>query len=119
MNLSNLKPAEGSTKTRKRIGRGPGSGLGGTSTRDVYKRQAKRAELKAAGDYEALQALPKNASPVRLHNRCKITLGLCPVLGQQPVDAGDGLLIISGRFQPGDVVGQAHIQAADSFIPVV
>jgi ribosomal protein L15, bacterial/organelle len=33
MNLSNLKPAEGSTKTKKRIGRGPGSGLGGTSTR--------------------------------------------------------------------------------------
>ena len=33
MNLSNLKPAEGSTKTRKRIGRGPGSGLGGTSTK--------------------------------------------------------------------------------------
>ena len=33
MNLSNLKPAEGSTKTRKRIGRGAGSGLGGTSTR--------------------------------------------------------------------------------------
>ena len=32
-NLSNLKPAEGSTKTRKRIGRGAGSGLGGTSTR--------------------------------------------------------------------------------------
>jgi len=33
MNLSNLKPAAGSTKTRKRVGRGPGSGLGGTSTR--------------------------------------------------------------------------------------
>lgn len=33
MNLSNLKPAEGSTKTRKRVGRGSGSGLGGTSTR--------------------------------------------------------------------------------------
>ena len=33
MNLSNLKPAEGSTHSRKRIGRGPGSGLGGTSTR--------------------------------------------------------------------------------------
>jgi len=33
MNLSNLKPAEGSTKSRKRIGRGPGSGKGGTSTR--------------------------------------------------------------------------------------
>jgi len=33
MNLINLKPAEGSTKSRKRIGRGPGSGYGGTSTR--------------------------------------------------------------------------------------
>jgi large subunit ribosomal protein L15 len=33
MNLSNLKPATGSVKTRKRIGRGTGSGLGGTSTR--------------------------------------------------------------------------------------
>lgn len=33
MNLSNLKPAEGSTKNEKRIGRGQGSGRGGTSTR--------------------------------------------------------------------------------------
>ena len=33
MNLSNLKPAAGSTKNRKRIGRGQGSGRGGTSTR--------------------------------------------------------------------------------------
>ncbi len=33
MNLSNLKPAKGSTKSEKRIGRGQGSGRGGTSTR--------------------------------------------------------------------------------------
>lgn len=33
MDLSNLKPADGSTKNRKRIGRGQGSGRGGTSTR--------------------------------------------------------------------------------------
>lgn len=33
MDLSNLTPAAGSVKTRKRIGRGTGSGLGGTSTR--------------------------------------------------------------------------------------
>ena len=33
----------------------------------------KRKELKAAGDYEALQKLPRNASPVRQHNRCKLT----------------------------------------------
>jgi large subunit ribosomal protein L15 len=33
MNLSNLKPAEGSTRNNKRLGRGEGSGRGGTSTR--------------------------------------------------------------------------------------
>ena len=33
----------------------------------------KRAALKEAGDYEGLQKLPRNASPVRLHNRCKLT----------------------------------------------
>jgi small subunit ribosomal protein S14 len=39
----------------------------------VEKYAEKRAELKAIGDYTALQKLPKNASPVRLHNRCKMT----------------------------------------------
>ena len=39
----------------------------------VAKYAAKRAALKEAGDYDALQKLPKNASPVRLHNRCTLT----------------------------------------------
>ena len=39
----------------------------------VAKYAAKRKALKDAGDYEALQKLPKNASPVRMHNRCKLT----------------------------------------------
>ena len=39
----------------------------------VAKYAEKRAALKAAGDYEGLQKLPKNASPVRLHNRCKLS----------------------------------------------
>ena len=33
----------------------------------------KRAELLANGDYAGLQKLPKNASPVRIHNRCSLT----------------------------------------------
>ncbi len=33
----------------------------------------KRAKLKEAGDWVALDKLPRNSSPVRLHNRCKIT----------------------------------------------
>jgi small subunit ribosomal protein S14 len=39
----------------------------------VAKYASKRAALKAAGDYEGLDKLPKNSSPVRLHNRCKLT----------------------------------------------
>ena len=42
MNLSNLTPAAGSTFTRKRIGRGTGSGLGGTSTQG-HKGQKSRS----------------------------------------------------------------------------
>ncbi|TAN15791.1 MAG: 30S ribosomal protein S14 [Chitinophagaceae bacterium] len=39
----------------------------------VAKYAEKRAALKAAGDYETLDKLPKNASPVRLHNRCQLS----------------------------------------------
>lgn len=39
----------------------------------VAKYAEKRARLKAEGDYEGLQKLPRNASPVRMHNRCSIT----------------------------------------------
>jgi len=39
----------------------------------VARYAEKRAALKAAGDYEGLDKLPKNASPVRLHNRCKLS----------------------------------------------
>ena len=33
----------------------------------------KRAELKAAGDHEGLQKLPRNSNPIRVRNRCKLT----------------------------------------------
>ncbi len=39
----------------------------------VARYAEKRAALKAAGDYKALDKLPKNASPVRLNNRCQLT----------------------------------------------
>jgi len=39
----------------------------------VVKFAAKRKALKEAGDYAGLDKLPRNASPVRLHNRCKLT----------------------------------------------
>jgi len=39
----------------------------------VVQFAAKRKELKAAGDWKALDELPKNSSKVRLKNRCQIT----------------------------------------------
>lgn len=39
----------------------------------VAKYAAKRAALKAVNDQEGLQKLPRNSSPIRLHNRCSLT----------------------------------------------
>ncbi len=39
----------------------------------VVRYAAKRKALKEAGDYLALDKLPKDANPIRLHNRCKLT----------------------------------------------
>jgi small subunit ribosomal protein S14 len=39
----------------------------------VERYAEKRAKLTAEGNYDALQAIPRNASPVRLRNRCKLT----------------------------------------------
>ncbi|WP_420457759.1 30S ribosomal protein S14 [Neolewinella sp.] len=56
--------------------------------RMVAKYAEKRAALKAAGDWEALDAMPRNSNPIRLHNRCGLTgrprgymrkFGLCRV----------------------------------------
>lgn len=41
--------------------------------RMVAQFAAKREELKKAGDFKALDELPKNSSRVRLHNRCQLT----------------------------------------------
>jgi large subunit ribosomal protein L15 len=49
MDLSNLKPAQGSTKTRKRIGRGQGSGRGGTSTRGHKGAKSRAGYSRKAG----------------------------------------------------------------------
>lgn len=54
MDLSNLKPAEGSVKNRKRIGRGQGSGRGGTSTRG-HKGAKSRSGYKSKIGFEGGQ----------------------------------------------------------------
>ena len=49
MELSNLKPAKGSTKSKKRIGRGQGSGYGGTSTKGHKGQKSRSGYSKKTG----------------------------------------------------------------------
>jgi len=63
----------------------------------VARYAKKRAQLKAEGDYIGLDKLPRNASPVRLHNRCKLTgrpkgymrkFGICRVVFREMASDG-------------------------------
>jgi len=65
--------------------------------RMVEKYATRRAALKAAGDWEGLQKLPRDASPVRMRNRCKLTgrargylsdFGLCRIAFRDMARAG-------------------------------
>jgi large subunit ribosomal protein L15 len=62
MDLSNLKPAEGSIKDKKRIGRGQGSGRGGTSTRG-HKGAKSRSGYKRRAGFEGGQMPLQRTSP--------------------------------------------------------
>lgn len=62
MNLSTLKPAEGSVRKRKRIGRGQGSGKGGTSTRG-HKGAKSRSGYKNKIGFEGGQMPLQRTSP--------------------------------------------------------
>jgi large subunit ribosomal protein L15 len=62
MDLSNLQPAEGSTKNRKRVGRGQGSGRGGTSTRG-HKGAKSRSGYKRKKGFEGGQMPLQRTTP--------------------------------------------------------
>lgn len=72
MNLSNLKPAEGSVKSRKRIGRGTGSGRGGTSTRG-HKGAGSRSGTTSKVGFEGGQMpLQRRVPKVGFKNRNRV-----------------------------------------------
>lgn len=64
MELNNLRPAEGSVKSRKRIGRGQGSGRGGTSTRG-HKGDKSRSGSKLKRNFEGGQTPMQRRLPKR------------------------------------------------------
>ena len=72
MKLHTLKPAEGSTKNRKRIGRGQGSGFGGTSTRG-HKGAKSRSGYKSKRGFEGGQMpLQKRVPKFGFKNRNRV-----------------------------------------------
>ncbi len=123
--LSNLKYAEGSRKNRKRVGRGQGSGHGGTSTKG-HKGQMSRAGAKhrdwfEGGQMPLLRRLPKRG--FKNHNRTEyLTINLGEL--QKHIDKGSvdfsgkidlALLlenkVISGRNKPLKVLGNGELKA--------
>ncbi|WP_339787072.1 MAG: 50S ribosomal protein L15 [Imperialibacter sp.] len=72
MDLSTLKPAKGSTQSRKRIGRGQGSGMGGTSTRGHKGAQSRSGYSKKKGFEGGQMPLQRRVPKFGFKNRNKI-----------------------------------------------
>ena len=88
MGLSNLKPARGSTSSRKRVGRGPGSGLGKTSGRGE-KGQKSRSGFSHRDGFEGGQMPLHRRVPKRgFHNRFRKEYAEVNLASLEIFDAG-------------------------------
>ena len=90
MNLSNIKPASGSIKQRKRVGRGEGSGHGGTSTRGhkgAKSRSGYSSKIGFEGGQMPLQRrLPKIGFTSRKNDTARVRLGELEFDGNKNID---------------------------------
>ena len=77
MDLSNLKPAKGSTKEKKRLGRGQGSGRGGTSTRGHKGAQARSGAKRKIGFQGGQMPLQRLVPKIGFTNRNRVEY--CPI----------------------------------------
>ena len=120
MKLNNLTPAAGSTKTRKRIGRGPGSGLGGTSTRGHKGAKARSGYKKKigfeGGQMPLQRRLPKfGFKNINRKEYQAVNLSLIQKLAEQGVEkVGSAELIAAGAVKAGQLVkvlGQGKLTA--------
>ena len=104
MDLSNLKPATGSTKNKKRIGRGEGSGHGGTSTRG-HKGQKSRSGGKVPAWFEGGQMpLQRRVPKFGFKNRNRTAY--------DPINVGRlATLVEEGRVEAGATVSPETLRA--------
>ena len=110
MKLNTLKPAAGATKTRKRIGRGPGSGLGGTSTRGHKGAKARSGYKKKigfeGGQMPLQRRLPKfGFKNINRKEYQAVNLSLIQKLVEQGAEkVGIAELIAAGAAKAGQLV---------------
>ncbi|HET9886630.1 MAG TPA: 50S ribosomal protein L15 [bacterium] len=120
MKLNNLAPAEGATKNRKRIGRGPGSGHGKTATRGM-KGHLARSGAKAYNAFEGGQMRLYRRVPKRgFHNRNRIQNEVVNLTALSTLDPKQTItvdtLLEAGLIQGPDprvkILGMGEIEAA-------
>ena len=110
MKLNNLQPAPGATKSRKRIGRGPGSGLGGTSTRGHKGAKARSGYKKKigfeGGQMPLQRRLPKfGFKNINRKEYQAVNLSLIQKLAEQGIEkVGIAELIAAGAVKAGQLV---------------
>ncbi|HUU46683.1 MAG TPA: 50S ribosomal protein L15 [Acidobacteriota bacterium] len=117
IDLSNLKPPAGSRKKPKRVGRGPGSGHGKTSTRGhkgQYARSgSKRRAHKEGGQMPLHRRLPKRGffNPFRVEYQVVNVAGLAAAAGAETVDV-DAMVrmrLVRSRSKPVKILGDGAI----------
>jgi len=106
--LSNLKPKAGSRKDRKRVGRGPGSGLGKTSGKGVKGQKARTSRIRPG--FEGGQTPMIRRSPIRGFKGSPnpysiVNLGDLADYAERMADLAEGLSIAAERAPAGDPVG--------------
>lgn len=110
MNLSNLRPVVGSTKTRKRIGRGQGSGYGGTSTRGHKGAQSRSGYSRKigfeGGQMPIQRRLPKfGFTPLKRKEYKVINLDKLQELADNNITVVDSVVLVkAGLMSPKHIV---------------
>lgn len=123
--IGNLQPAEGSKHKKKRIGRGPGSGFGGTSTRGHKGAQSRRNYKSKPGFEGGQMPLHRRLPKFGFFNRFRVeyqvvnldTLQRLAESNSLPdntvnIDALFGLRVINDRNMPVKILGNGELKSA-------
>ena len=111
MKLSNLKPAEGSTKKNKRIGRGEGSGHGGTATRGNKGAQARSGYSHKIGFEGGQMPIQRRLPKYGFKNPTRVEYAVVNVSALQALSEKIGSatitiddMVVAGLVRPTDLV---------------